>query len=124
MTLSFVVGVTSYQDIRDCLKLVIEALRYGDIKPWVCHSAPKKSSLLKSSWWTDGVFHFLQIHRDSNSSLSKLVLQSYHQQIDPVSLTGVTPVHMLLEMGLDKMRKDYINYLIGNLRCHCISHCP
>nr|XP_019934447.1 PREDICTED: protein zwilch homolog [Paralichthys olivaceus] len=80
-------SVTSYQDIGDCLKLVIEALRYGDIKPW--------------------------IHRDSNSSLSKLILQSYHQQMDHVSLTGVTPVHMLLEMGLDKMRKDYINYLIG-----------
>ncbi|XP_041651756.1 protein zwilch homolog [Cheilinus undulatus] len=80
-------SVTSYQDIGDCLKLVIEALRYGDIKPW--------------------------IHRDSSSSLSKLILQSYHQQIDHVSLTGVVPVHMLLEMGLDKMRKDYINYLIG-----------
>ncbi|XP_034391945.1 protein zwilch homolog isoform X2 [Cyclopterus lumpus] len=80
-------SVTSYQDIGDCLKLVTEALRYGDIKPW--------------------------IHRDSSSSLSKLILQSYHQQIDHVSLTGVTPVQMLLEMGLDKMRKDYINYLIG-----------
>ncbi|XP_074533521.1 protein zwilch homolog [Halichoeres trimaculatus] len=80
-------SVTSYQDIGDCLKLVIEALRYGDIKPW--------------------------IHRDSSSSLSKLILQSYHGQIDHVSLTGVTPVSMLLEMGLDKMRKDYINYLIG-----------
>lgn len=42
-------------------------------------------------------------------------MQSYHQQIDHVSLAGVTPVNMLLEMGLDKMRKDYINYLIGNL---------
>uniref|UniRef100_A0A672YVY7 Protein zwilch n=1 Tax=Sphaeramia orbicularis TaxID=375764 RepID=A0A672YVY7_9TELE len=80
-------SVTSYQDIGDCLRLVTEALRHGDVKPW--------------------------IHRDSNSSLSKLILQSYHQQIDPVSLTGLTPVHMLLEMGLDKMRKDYINYLIG-----------
>ncbi|KAK2842327.1 hypothetical protein Q5P01_012527 [Channa striata] len=80
-------SVTSYQDIGDCLKLVIDALRYGDLKPW--------------------------IHRDSNSSLSKLILQSYQKQMDQVSLTGLTPVHMLLEMGLDKMRKDYINYLIG-----------
>ncbi|XP_073328427.1 protein zwilch homolog isoform X2 [Pagrus major] len=80
-------SVISYQDISDCLKLVTEALRYGDIKPW--------------------------IHRDSSSSLSKLILQSYHEQIGHVSLTGVTPVHMLLEMGLDKMRKDYINYLIS-----------
>ncbi|KAJ8002452.1 hypothetical protein DPEC_G00159070 [Dallia pectoralis] len=80
-------SVTSYQDVRDCLKLVIQALQYGDIKPW--------------------------IHRDSSSSLSKLILQSYHHQMDHVSLSGFTPVHMLLEMGLDKMRKDYINYLIG-----------
>lgn len=80
-------SVTSYQDIGDCLKLVIDALRYGNIKPW--------------------------IHRDSNSSLSKLILQSYHQKIDSVHMSGLTPVHMLLEMGLDKMRKDYINYLIG-----------
>uniref|UniRef100_A0A665TUS3 Protein zwilch n=1 Tax=Echeneis naucrates TaxID=173247 RepID=A0A665TUS3_ECHNA len=80
-------SVTSYQDIGDCLRLVIEALRYGDIKPW--------------------------IHRDSSSSLSKLILKSYHQQIDHMSLTGVIPLRMLLEMGLDKIRKDYINYLIG-----------
>uniref|UniRef100_A0A3B4A4M2 Protein zwilch n=1 Tax=Periophthalmus magnuspinnatus TaxID=409849 RepID=A0A3B4A4M2_9GOBI len=79
--------VTSCQDIGNSLKLVIDGLRYGEIKPWV--------------------------HRDSNSSLSKLILQSYHQKIDPVCLTGLTPVQMLLEMGLDKMRKDYINYLIG-----------
>uniref|UniRef100_A0A8C6WKD7 Protein zwilch n=1 Tax=Neogobius melanostomus TaxID=47308 RepID=A0A8C6WKD7_9GOBI len=80
-------SVTSYQDIGDSLKLVIDAFRYGSIKPW--------------------------IHRDSNSSLSKLVLQSYHQKIDNVHLSGMTPVQMLLEMGLDKMRKDYINYLIA-----------
>lgn len=80
-------SVTSYQDIGDCLKLVIKALQYGDIKPW--------------------------IHRDSSSSLSKLILQSYHDQMDHVSLTGLTPVKMLLEMGLDKLRKDYTCYLIG-----------
>ncbi|KAJ0028922.1 hypothetical protein NQD34_003919 [Periophthalmus magnuspinnatus] len=84
-------SVTSCQDIGNSLKLVIDGLRYGEIKPWV--------------------------HRDSNSSLSKLILQSYHQKIDPVCLTGLTPVQMLLEMGLDKMRKDYINYLIANVLC-------
>ncbi|KAJ8271967.1 hypothetical protein COCON_G00108260 [Conger conger] len=80
-------SVTSHQDIVDCLKMVVKALKYGDIKPWV--------------------------HRDSSSSLSKLILQSYQQQMDSVSLTGLTPVHMLLGIGLDKMKKDYINYLIG-----------
>ncbi|KAJ0069821.1 hypothetical protein NL108_015046, partial [Boleophthalmus pectinirostris] len=80
-------SVTSYQDIGDSLKLVIDGLRYGELKPWT--------------------------HRDSSSSLSKLIVQSYQQQVEPVLLSGLTPVQMLLEMGLDKMRRDYINYLIG-----------
>ena len=29
-------GVTSYQDVHDCLKLVMDSLSYGDLKPWVC----------------------------------------------------------------------------------------
>uniref|UniRef100_A0AAY4B2X7 Protein zwilch n=1 Tax=Denticeps clupeoides TaxID=299321 RepID=A0AAY4B2X7_9TELE len=84
-------SVTSYQDVTDCLKMVIKAVRYGQIKPW--------------------------IHRNSSNSLSKLILQSYQQQqqqqVDTISLTGLMPIQMLLEMGLDKMRKDYINYFIG-----------
>lgn len=66
-----------------------------------------------------GCFDLLQIHSDSSSSLGKLIRQSYHQRIDDVSLTGATPVHMLLEIGLDKMRKDFINYLIGTKSLVC-----
>ncbi|MBN3306676.1 ZWILC protein, partial [Amia calva] len=80
-------SVTSYQDIVDCLTLVTQALKFGDIQPW--------------------------IHRGSSSALSKLVLRSYQGQMGLVSLTGLAPIHMLLEVGLDKMRKDYINYFIG-----------
>lgn len=80
-------SITSYQDIIDCLKMVISAVKHGQIKPWV--------------------------HRNSSNSLGRLILQSYKQQMSDVCLSGLTPVHMLLEMGLDKMRKDYINYLIG-----------
>lgn len=29
------VGVTSFEDITDCLKIVIKAVRRGQIKPWV-----------------------------------------------------------------------------------------
>ncbi|KAG7264423.1 hypothetical protein CRUP_022490 [Coryphaenoides rupestris] len=88
-------SVTSYQDVHDCLKLVIDRLSYGDLKPW--------------------------IHRDSNNSLGKAFLQSYREQIDHVSLTGLTPISMLLEIGLDKMRKDYINYLIGTTNLAVVS---
>ncbi|XP_061138508.1 protein zwilch homolog [Syngnathus typhle] len=80
-------SVGCYQDIVDSLKLVIEALTYGYITPW--------------------------IHQDNSSTLSKLILQSYNQKMEHVSLTGLTPVQMLLEMGLNKMGKDYFNYLVG-----------
>uniref|UniRef100_A0A8C1WLB0 Protein zwilch n=1 Tax=Cyprinus carpio TaxID=7962 RepID=A0A8C1WLB0_CYPCA len=80
-------SVTSYQDITECLRIVVKAVKLGKIKPW--------------------------IHKDSNSTLSKLILQSYQQQIDAMPLTGLTPANMLLELGLDKIRKDFINYLVG-----------
>ncbi|XP_077049425.1 protein zwilch homolog isoform X2 [Siphateles boraxobius] len=80
-------SVTSYQDVTECLKIVVKAVKLGQIKPW--------------------------IHKDSNSTLSKLILQSYQQQIDTMPLTGLTPANMLLELGLDKIRKDFINYLVG-----------
>uniref|UniRef100_A0A8C1JXV0 Protein zwilch n=1 Tax=Cyprinus carpio TaxID=7962 RepID=A0A8C1JXV0_CYPCA len=72
---------------KKCLKIVVKAVKLGKIKPW--------------------------IHKDSNSTLSKLILQSYQQQIDAMPLTGLTPANMLLELGLDKIRKDFINYLVG-----------
>lgn len=37
-----IAGVTCYQDIADCLKMVVESLRFGDIKPWVWDRSPHK----------------------------------------------------------------------------------
>ena len=48
--LLFIKGVISYQDIGDCLKLVTEALRYGDIKPWVWKDVSVKFSSLGKDW--------------------------------------------------------------------------
>ncbi|XP_078386266.1 protein zwilch homolog isoform X2 [Cetorhinus maximus] len=80
-------AVSSYQDVVDCLMLVIQHLKCKDIQPW--------------------------IHRGSNSSLSKLIQQSYHGSMPTVSVNGLTAIRMLLEIGLDKLRRDYINYFIG-----------
>ncbi|KAF3830637.1 hypothetical protein GH733_004456, partial [Mirounga leonina] len=49
----------------------------------------------------------------SNSLLSKLIHQSYHGTMDTVALSGTIPVKMLLEIGLDKLKKDYISFFIG-----------
>lgn len=54
-----------------------------------------------------------QIHHGSSSLLSKLIQQSYHGKMEAVSLTGIAPIQMLLEIGLDKMKKDYVNFFIG-----------
>nr|XP_014340570.1 PREDICTED: protein zwilch homolog isoform X1 [Latimeria chalumnae] len=80
-------SVSSYQDVVDCFTLVIQSLKNGDIQPW--------------------------IHRGSSSLLSKLIQQSYHGTMDNISLAGLAPIRMLLEIGLEKLRKDYISYLIG-----------
>ncbi|XP_048812525.1 protein zwilch homolog isoform X2 [Lagopus muta] len=91
-------SVCSYQELVECLTLVVKFLEHGEIQPW--------------------------IHQGSSSLLSKLVQQSYHGKVEAVSLSGITPIQMLLEIGLDKMKKDYVNFFIGGkLRPSC-SFCP
>ncbi|XP_040825501.1 protein zwilch homolog [Ochotona curzoniae] len=80
-------SVVSYQDLVKCFTLVIQSLQRGDVQPW--------------------------LHSGSNSLLSKLIHQSYHGAMDTVSLTGTVPLQMLLEIGLDKLKKDYISFFIG-----------
>lgn len=45
--------------------------------------------------------------------LSKLIHQSYHAAMDSVPLSGTTPLQMLLEIGLDKLKKDYISFFVS-----------
>nr|KAF6488594.1 zwilch kinetochore protein [Rousettus aegyptiacus] len=80
-------SVISYQDLVKCFTLIIQSLQHGDIQPW--------------------------LHSGSNSLLSKLIHQSYHGTMDTVSLNGTIPVQMLLEIGLDKLKRDYISFFIG-----------
>nr|XP_009003345.2 protein zwilch homolog isoform X2 [Callithrix jacchus] len=80
-------SVISYQDLVKCFTLIIQSLQRGDIQPW--------------------------LHSGSHSLLSKLIHQSYHGTMDTVSLSGTIPVQMLLEIGLDKLKKDYISFFIG-----------
>ncbi|NXN18891.1 ZWILC protein, partial [Indicator maculatus] len=82
--------VSSYQELVECFTLIIKSLEHGEIQPW--------------------------IHQGSSSLLSKLIQQSYHGKVEVVSLTGITPIQMLLEIGLDKMKKDYVNFFIVKSR--------
>ncbi|XP_009982052.1 PREDICTED: protein zwilch homolog [Tauraco erythrolophus] len=80
-------SVSSYQELIECFTLIIKSLERGEIQPW--------------------------IHQGSSSLLSKLIQQSYHGKMEVVSLSGITPIQMLLEIGLDKMKKDYVSFFIG-----------
>ncbi|NWZ99046.1 ZWILC protein, partial [Nesospiza acunhae] len=78
--------VSSYQELIDCFTLVIKSLERGEIQPW--------------------------IHQGSSSFLSQLIQQSYHGKMEAVSLSDITPIQMLLEVGLEKMKKDYVSFFI------------
>ncbi|XP_070619593.1 protein zwilch homolog isoform X2 [Erythrolamprus reginae] len=80
-------NVASHEELVKCLSLVIRALQHGELQTW--------------------------IHQESNSLLSKLIKQSYHGKMETVSLDGDSPIQMLLEIGVDKMKKDYISYFVG-----------
>ncbi|XP_066052208.1 protein zwilch homolog isoform X1 [Chamaea fasciata] len=80
-------GVSSYQELIDCFTLVIKSLQRAEIQPW--------------------------IHQGSSSFLSQLIQQSYHGKLEDVSLSDITPIQMLLEIGLEKMKKDYVSFFIG-----------
>ncbi|NXY42521.1 ZWILC protein, partial [Ceuthmochares aereus] len=83
-------SVSSYQELVKCFTLIIKSLEHGEIQPW--------------------------IHQGSSSLLSKLIQQSYYGKMEVVSLSGITPIQMLLEIGLDKMKKDYVSFFIVKSR--------
>ncbi|NXS79085.1 ZWILC protein, partial [Erpornis zantholeuca] len=83
-------GVSSYQELIDCFTLVIKSLELGEIQPW--------------------------IHQGSSSFLSQLIQQSYHGKMEDVPLSDITPIQMLLEIGLEKLKKDYVSFFIGKSR--------
>ncbi|XP_013922162.1 PREDICTED: protein zwilch homolog [Thamnophis sirtalis] len=80
-------NVASHEELVKCFSLVIRALQHGELQTW--------------------------IHQESNSLLSKLIKQSYHGKMETVSLDGDSPIQMLLEIGMDKMKRDYISYFVG-----------
>ncbi|NXF01026.1 ZWILC protein, partial [Smithornis capensis] len=82
--------VSSCQELIDCFTLVIKSLERGEIQPW--------------------------IQQGSSSFLRKLIQQSYHGELEGISLKGTAPIQMLFEIGLDKMKKDYVNFFLGKSR--------
>ncbi|KAH0620102.1 hypothetical protein JD844_014704 [Phrynosoma platyrhinos] len=79
--------IASYEELVTCFTLVMKSLQCGELQ------AP--------------------VHQGNNSLLSKLIRQSYHGNVETISLSGDTPVRMLLEIGVDKLKRDYVSYFVG-----------
>ncbi|CAH1789069.1 unnamed protein product, partial [Owenia fusiformis] len=92
------IDCTSYVELVDCLNYVLKALRSGDLQPMV--------------------------HKTNRTSLAKLVQDSYYNEIVLPTLEGDKPLQMLVEIGIEKLRQDYISIFVGkelammnNLEC-------
>ncbi|NXO04201.1 ZWILC protein, partial [Rhinopomastus cyanomelas] len=82
-------SIRSHQELSDCITLIFESVACGEIQPW--------------------------IHQGSNSLISKLIQQSYYGKSEVVPFRS-TPTQMLLEIGLDKMKRDYVSFLVVKSR--------
>ncbi|XP_060115727.1 protein zwilch homolog [Heteronotia binoei] len=88
-------SVTSYEELVKCFKLILECVHCGELQ--------------------------LSIHEGSNGLLPKLIIEYHRGSMTPVSLSGDTPIQMFLEIGLEKMKRDYVSYFIDKrlaLRSH------
>ncbi|XP_038078450.1 protein zwilch homolog [Patiria miniata] len=54
------------------------------------------------------------VHSDNQSTLAKAIRASYQQQMHTVSVDEVATLTMLVEIGLDKLRRDYTNFFIAS----------
>ncbi|XP_003227297.2 protein zwilch homolog isoform X2 [Anolis carolinensis] len=80
-------NIVSYEELVECFTLVMKSLQCGELQ------AP--------------------VHEGSNSLLSKLIKQSYYGKVEAVSLSGDAPLQMFLEIGVDKLKRDYFHYFAG-----------
>ncbi|ELT95433.1 hypothetical protein CAPTEDRAFT_226274 [Capitella teleta] len=88
-------GSTSYKELKSGFHFVLSRLQTNTLIPMV--------------------------HSTAKSSLSQMVRDSYHQQMVVPDLEGSAPLRLLIEIGLEKLARDYGSILIGKEFC-CASH--
>ncbi|XP_022084701.1 protein zwilch homolog [Acanthaster planci] len=79
---------TCYDDVIKAFSVVFRELKTGELQPIV--------------------------HSDNQSILAKAIRASYQQQMHTVSVDEVAILTMLVEIGLDKLRRDYTNFFIAS----------
>ena len=78
----------SFNDLVECLRFVLQQLHSGQLQPMV--------------------------HKSNRSMLAELVRESYYQKMVMPNLEGTLPVQILAELGLEKLRRDYMDAFLAN----------
>lgn len=78
---NLLIDSTCYDEMVQCLQAVLSALHKGDIQPMV--------------------------HQRNQTKLAKLIRDSYYGQMTMPVLSGVLPLELLVEIGIEKLKRDY-----------------
>ncbi|XP_033099941.1 protein zwilch homolog [Anneissia japonica] len=79
-------NASSLQDLKMALQTVMQTLKTGDFYPVV--------------------------HVHNESRLASQIRASYQQQTPVLNLEGVEPLEIMIELGLEKLRRDYTDFFI------------
>ena len=70
--------------------------------------------------WLDCLAHFLQVHKQNRTKLAEIVRDSYYGQLDPKVLSRVSPLELVIEVGFDKLFRDYTDLFL--CKCSAVFH--
>ena len=54
-----------------------------------------------------------KVHKNNTCTLAELIRASYRREMSPPALQGLTPLQLLVEIGIEKLRRDYRNAFLG-----------
>ena len=53
------------------------------------------------------------MHKSNKSKLAQLIRDSYYGKMEAPLLEGTLPIEILVEIGIEKLHRDYTNAFIG-----------
>ena len=64
---------------------------------------------------------WLQVHKQNTTKLAELIRDTYKGRCDPLFLKRVSVLTVLVEIGIDKLFRDYTHIFLGNCQILNIS---
>jgi len=88
--------------------------RYSLVESGVKHQSNEQASLkIEFHCWWEFLYAMLQVHKQNSTKLGELVRDSYKGRCDPLLLKRVSALTVLVEVGVDKLFRDYVHAFLG-----------